>query len=283
FSPKGTIGVCEQLHGKELSFNNINDGNGALEILKEFEEPTVVAVKHTNPCGIGSGKTLIDAYEKAYECDPKSIFGGILAINREVDEEVAKRINEIFIEIVIAPSYSGEALEILKSKRNIRILKLPEIMVKGEKFLDMKRVIGGLLVQERDTELLEEELEVVTDRKPTEEEMEDLLFAWKAVKYVKSNSVVLVKDKGTIGIGMGQVNRVWAVEAATEHSGEKVEGSVLASDGFFPFDDSIKALAKAGVTAIIQPGGSIRDEEAIRTANENGIAMVFTGMRHFKH
>ena len=283
FSPTGTIGVCEQLHGKKLSFNNINDGNGALEILKEFEEPTVVAVKHANPCGIGSGETLIDAYEKAYECDPKSIFGGILAINREVDEEVAKRINEIFIEIVIAPSYSGEALEILKSKRNIRILKLPEIMVKGEKFLDMKRVIGGLLVQERDTELLEEELEVVTDRKPTEEEMEDLLFAWKAVKYVKSNSVVLVKDKGTIGIGMGQVNRVWAVEAAIEHSGEKVEGSVLASDGFFPFDDSIKALAKAGVTAIIQPGGSIRDEEAIRTANENGIAMVFTGMRHFKH
>lgn len=283
FSSKGVIGACEQLHGKELSFNNINDSNGALEILKEFEEPTVVAVKHANPCGIGSGETLIEAYEKAYECDPKSIFGGILAINREVNEDVAKKINEIFIEIVIAPSYSEEALKILKSKKNIRILRLPEIMTKDEKSLDMKRVVGGLLVQERDTILLKDELKVVTNRKPTEEEMEDLLFAWKAVKHVKSNSVVIAKNKGTIGIGMGQVNRVWAVEGAIEHSGEKVKGSVLASDGFFPFDDSVKALGKAGVTAIIQPGGSIRDEETIKAANEMNIAMVFTGMRHFKH
>ncbi len=283
FSPLGTIGSCEQLHGKELSFNNINDGNGALEILKEFEEPTVVAVKHANPCGIGSGKTIIEAYEKAYECDPKSIFGGIIAINREVNEEVANRINEIFIEIVIAPSYTDEALNILKSKKNIRILRTSEIIKNDYKSLDMKRVLGGLLVQERDTKLLKEEIEVVTDRKPTDKELEDLIFAWETVKHVKSNSVVLAKDKGTIGIGMGQVNRIWAVEAAIEHSGEKVKGSVLASDGFFPFDDSVRTLAKAGVTAIIQPGGSIRDEESIKAANENNIAMVFTGMRHFKH
>ncbi|CCQ95930.1 fused phosphoribosylaminoimidazole carboxy formyl formyltransferase; inosine-monophosphate cyclohydrolase [[Clostridium] ultunense Esp] len=280
---EGTIAGAIQLHGKELSFNNINDGNGTLEILKEFDEPTVVAVKHANPCGIGSGENLLEAYNKAYESDKISIFGGIIGANREIDEEVAKRINDIFIEIVMAPSYTEKALEILTSKKNIRILQIPNIMRKEYPFLDIKKVLGGILIQERDIRFLGEELKVVTDRKPTEAEMEDLLFGWKAVKGVKSNGVLLVKDKGTIGIGMGEVNRVWAVKAAIERAGEKVKGSVLASDGFFPFKDSVEALAKAGVTAIIQPGGSLRDKESIEEANRNGIAMVFTGMRHFKH
>lgn len=280
---EGTIAGAIKLHGKELSFNNINDGNGALEILKEFDEPTVVAVKHANPCGIGSGKDLLEAYNKAYESDKISIFGGIISANREIDEDVAKRINDIFVEIVMAPAFTKKALEILTSKKNIRVLRIPNIMKKDYPSLDVKKVLGGILIQERDTVLLGEELKAVTKRKPTDEEMEDLLFSWKAVKNVKSNSVLLAKNKGTIGIGMGEVNRVWAVKAAIERAGEKVKGSVLASDGFFPFKDSVEALAKAGVTAIIQPGGSLRDEESIVEADKNGIAMMFTGMRHFKH
>ena len=280
---EGTIAGGIQLHGKELSFNNINDSNGALEILKEFEEPTVVAVKHANPCGIGSGENLLEAYEKAYETDKISIFGGIIAANREIDGPVAKKINEIFIEIVMAPDFTEEALNILKSKKNIRLLKIPNILKKDYPSYDIKKVLGGILLQERDSKILGGELKVVTKRKPTEEEMEDLLFAWKSVKGVKSNSVLLAKDKGTLGIGMGETNRVWAVEKAIERAGDKAAGSVLASDGFFPFKDSIEALAKAGITAIIQPGGSIRDEESIVEADKNNIAMIFTGIRHFKH
>lgn len=280
---QGTIAGAIKLHGKELSFNNINDANGALEILKEYDEPTVVAVKHTNSCGIGSGKDIYEAYKKAYECDKVSIFGGIIAANREIDQRVATLINEIFIEIVIAPSYTEKALEILSSKKNIRILKIDDIMKNDYKSWDVKKVLGGILIQERDNVLLQDELEFVTKRKPTQEEMKDLLFAWKAVKNTKSNSVVLAKDCGTIGIGMGQVNRIWAVEQAIEHGMEKVRGSVIASDGFFPFRDSIDSLSKAGVTAVIQPGGSIRDEESIQAADEAGIAMVFTHIRHFKH
>ncbi|MCF6461717.1 bifunctional phosphoribosylaminoimidazolecarboxamide formyltransferase/IMP cyclohydrolase [Clostridium sp. Cult3] len=280
---EGTIAGAIQIHGKELSFNNINDSNGALEILKEFDEPTVVAVKHANPCGIGGGGDILEAYRKAYESDTISIFGGIIAANREIDEEVAKLINDIFIEVVMAPSYTKKALAILTSKKNIRVLKIPQIEKKDYKSYDIKKVLGGILLQERDIQLLGEELRVVTNRKPTDDEMEDLLFAWKAVKGVKSNGVLLVKDKATIGIGLGEVNRVWAVENAIERAGEKVEGSVLASDGFFPFKDSVEALAKAGVTAIIQPGGSIKDQESIEEANRHDIAMIFTGMRHFKH
>jgi phosphoribosylaminoimidazolecarboxamide formyltransferase/IMP cyclohydrolase len=280
---EGTVAGATQLHGKELSFNNINDANGALEILKEFQDPTVVAVKHTNPCGIGSGETLLEAYEKAYESDKISIFGGIIAANRQIDEDVARRINEIFVEIVMAPLFTEKALEILSEKKNIRILQIPDIIDNDYRTMDIKKVLGGILVQERDNIILKEELKIVTDRKPTEKEMEDLLFGWKAVKNIKSNAVVLVKDKGTIGIGMGEVNRVWAVENAINRSEEKVKGSVLASDGFFPFKDSVEALAKAGVTAIIQPGGSLRDEESIIEANKNGITMIFTGIRHFKH
>ncbi|TJX14533.1 bifunctional phosphoribosylaminoimidazolecarboxamide formyltransferase/IMP cyclohydrolase [Tissierella creatinini] len=280
----GTLAGGNQLHGKELSFNNINDANGALKMLKEFTEPTVVAVKHTNPCGIGSGKDVLEAYNRAYECDPESIFGGVLAINREVEKEVAEKINSIFIEIVMAPSFSEEALEILKQKKNIRLIQIDNIMDNNYPEYDLKKVLGGLLVQNRDTLLFnEDDLKVVTKKAPTKEEMEDLIFAWKSAKNMNSNGVVIAKDKATIGIGLGEVNRFWAVEEAIQRSKDKIKGSVLASDGFFPFSDSIEALGKAGVTAIIQPGGSLKDEEVIEAANKNNIAMILTGVRHFKH
>lgn len=279
----GTLAGAIQLHGKELSFNNINDSNGALKILKEFTEPTVVAVKHTNPCGIGSGKDIVEAYKRAYECDPESIFGGVLAINREVETEVAEMINSIFIEIVMAPSYTEEALEILKKKKNLRILQIENIMENDYPEWDLKKVLGGILVQDRNNQLIAEGMEVVTDKIPTEDEMEDLMFAWKAAKNISSNGVVIAKDNATVGIGLGEVNRFWAVEEAIQRAGERIHGSVLASDGFFPFSDSIEALGKAGVIAIIQPGGSIKDKEVIEAANKNNISMILTGIRHFKH
>lgn len=280
---EGTIAGSTQLHGKELSFNNINDGNGAIEALKEFNEPTVVAVKHANPCGIGSGEDILEAYEKAYECDKVSIFGGIIAANREINEKVAERISELFLEIIIAPSFTEKALNILTQKKNIRLLQIENIEERSYLELDMKKVIGGVLVQGRDNKLWNEDLTVVTKRKPTEKEMEDMLFAWRAAKNVKSNGVVLAKDKATIGIGLGEVNRIWAVQNAIERSGDKAPGGVLASDGFFPFKDSIETLAKAKIAAIIQPGGSLKDSEVIEEADKHGIAMIFTGMRHFKH
>lgn len=280
---EGTIAGAIQLHGKELSFNNINDANGAIETLKEFTDPTVVAVKHTNPCGIGSGEDLLEAYDKAYESDKISIFGGIIAANMEINEEVAERINELFMEIIIAPSFTEKALEILTRKKNIRLLQIKDICDKKYLELDVKKVMGGILIQDRDDILLNEEIVVVTERKPTEKEMDDMLFSWKAAKNVKSNGVILAKDKGTVGIGLGEVNRVWAVQNAIERAGNKAEGSVLASDGFFPFKDSIEILSKAKISAIIQPGGSLKDSEVIEEANKHGMTMIFTGMRHFKH
>lgn len=281
----GSLVQAEQLHGKELSFNNINDANGALETLKEFEEPAVVAVKHANPCGVGTGSDIFDAYVKAYEADPISIFGGIVAANRTIDASTAAEINKIFVEIVIAPDFTEEALAILTQKKNIRLLKLNDILAKapGDSY-DLKKVGGGILVQETDDSLFEEEaLKVVTDRVPTEREMEDLKFAMKVVKHIKSNGIVLAKEGRTIGAGPGQVNRIWAVENSIRQATAGTEGAVLASDAFFPFDDCVTAAAKAGITAIIQPGGSVNDEDSIKKANEMGIAMVFTGMRHFKH
>ncbi len=278
----GTLAGGKQLHGKALSFNNINDSNGALRALKEFDEPTVVGVKHSNPCGIGSGNTLEEAYIKAYECDKESIFGGIIAANREVDKELADMINSIFIEVVLAPGFSHEALEILTKKKNIRLIQIDDIEKDIDEF-DSKKVFGGLLVQERDSLLLLEDMEIATARVPTDKEMDDLIFAWKAAKNINSNGIVLAKDKATIGIGLGEVNRSWAVEEALERGSHKIEGSVIASDGFFPFKDSIEIIAKYGVKAIIQPGGSIRDPEVIEEADKNGIAMLFTGIRHFKH
>lgn len=281
----GSLVKAQQLHGKELSFNNINDTNGALQALKEFAEPAVVAVKHANPCGVGIGEDIFSAYKKAYDCDPTSIFGGIVAANRPIDKATAEEINKIFIEIVIAPDFTEEAMAILTQKKNIRLLQLEKIEEKGpEGQIDIKKVTGGLLVQGTDDMLYnEEELKVVTDRKPTDKEMEDMKLAMKVVKHIKSNGIVIAKDQATIGIGPGQVNRIWAVENAIRQSNTSLEGAVLASDAFFPFDDCVTAAAKAGITAIIQPGGSMRDQESIDKANELGIAMVFCGVRHFKH
>ncbi len=279
----------KQLHGKELSFNNINDTNGAIELLKEFEEPTVVGSKHANPCGVGSGKDILEAFNKAYEADPVSIFGGIVALNVEVNKKVAEKINKLFVEIVVAPSFSKDALKILKTKKNIRLIEIKDINKKSANSYDLKKVGGGLLIQDRDESLFNNSnLEIVTEKKPKDEEMKDLIFAWKVVKHTKSNAIVVAKDKQSIGIGPGQVSRIWAcrqaIDHALEHLGkESLLGSVMASDAFFPFKDSIEEAAKAGVKAVIQPGGSIRDEEVIKACNEAGIAMVFTRTRHFKH
>ena len=287
---KGLLANAVQLHGKELSFNNINDTNGALELLKEFTEPTVVGCKHANPCGVGSADTIYEAYQKAYQSDPVSIFGGIVVANREIDAKTAEEMSKIFLEIILAPSFTPEALEILTKKKNVRIMTLDHIEVKQPKgALDLKKVSGGLLVQDVDNVLFgDEELKVVTKVAPTEKQMEDLKFAWKMVKYTKSNGIAIGKDKQSIGIGPGQVNRIWAcrqaIEHGTDHLGaDAVKGAALASDAFFPFPDCVEECAKAGIAAIIQPGGSIRDQESIDACDKYGIAMVFTGMRHFRH
>lgn len=280
----GTLTEAIQLHGKELSYNNIGDTDGALETLKEFEEPTIVAAKHANPCGVGSASTLLDAYRKAYEADPVSIFGGIVAANREIDAATAEEMSKIFLEVVIAPAFSREALTILTQKKNIRLLQLPAIGQKDTAARKAKTVLGGLLIQDLDTALLEEsKLQVVTERKPTEKEMQDLLFAWKVVKHTKSNGIAIAKDLCTTGVGPGQVSRIWALENAIRQGGSRIQGSVMASDAFFPFSDCVEAAHQAGITAIIQPGGSVRDQDSIDAANQYGIAMIFTGMRHFKH
>lgn len=278
-----SLATAKQLHGKELSFNNIQDANAALEIVAEYNEPTIVAVKHMNPCGIGLADNVSDAFTRAYEADPISIFGGIIACNREVDKQTAEQMHEIFLEIVMAPSFTEEAIAILTQKKNIRLLELTEFEEdkETEKITTVK---GGILVQTSDDGKVEaEDLEVVTDRKPTTEEIEDLLFSWKAVKHVKSNAIVLAKNKQTVGIGAGQMNRIGAANIAIEQAGEKSRGAVLASDAFFPMPDTVEAAAKAGVTAIIQPGGSKRDQDSIDVCNARGISMVYTKMRHFKH
>ncbi len=285
FVRAGSLSKAKQLWGKELSYNNINDANGALELVKEFDEPCVVASKHANPCGVGVGKTVCEAYIKAYESDPVSVFGGILAINRVVDAATAAEINKIFIEIVIAEGFTDEALEILKTKKNIRLLELPDIRARREKnAYDMKKVYGGLLIQDYDETLFaEENVKVVTERAPTAEEMKALLFNWKVVKYTKSNAIVIGLEDRTTGIGMGQTNRIWAAQQAIEHAGAKAKGSVMASDAFFPFPDCVEECVKAGITAIIQPGGSLRDQLSIDACNAAGIAMIFVGDRHFRH
>lgn len=285
---EGNITTAEQLHGKELSYNNINDANAALQIVKEFSEPAVVAVKHMNPCGVGIGSTIEEAYRKAYEADPTSIFGGIVAANREIDGATARLLHEIFLEIVLAPGFTPEALEILTKKKNIRLLRLGDAFAAADRpaasYHNITSVEGGMLVQDNDALQLDRStLKVVTERAPTEEELRQLLFGWKVVKHVKSNAIVLAKDNMTIGVGAGQMNRVGAARIAIEQAGEKAKGSVLASDAFFPMGDTVELAAQAGITAIIQPGGSIKDEESIAAANKCGIAMVFTGIRHFKH
>lgn len=280
-----TLATAKQLNGKELSYNNLNDANAALELVREFKQPAVVAIKHMNPCGVGLGSNLFEAYQKAYEADPVSIFGGIVATNQTVDAKTAAEMKKIFLEIILAPSFTEEALQILKTKKNLRLLTVEEaVLTQANVPLKLQSIDGGLLVQEEDLKSLKkEECKTVTDRAPTEEEWEQLLFAWKVVKHVKSNAIVLAKDFRTLGVGAGQMNRVGAAKIAIEQAGESTKGSVLASDAFFPMKDTLQLAAEAGVTAIIQPGGSIRDEESVDEANKHGIAMVFTGIRHFKH
>ena len=255
----------------------------------ECLQATTVGCKHSNPCGVASGKDIHEAYVRAYNTDPVSIFGGILCANRKIDKATAEEISKIFLEIVLAPDFDDDALEVLEQKKNIRLLKLKDVMKKQpETAYDVKKVSGGILIQDIDSKLLGDELKVVTDRKPTEKEMEDLLFTWKVVKFTKSNGIAIGKDKQSVGIGPGQVNRIWATEQAIDHGTKQlgadvVKGAVLASDAFFPFDDCVEAAHKAGITAIIQPGGSKRDQDSIDACNKYGIAMVFTGMRHFRH
>lgn len=279
----GALVNGKQIHGKQLSFNNINDTEGALACLKEFSEPTIVAVKHANPCGVGTADTISEAYKKAYECDPTSIFGGIIASNRPIDAETAEQISKIFVEIVIAPSFRKEALEILTKKPSVRLIELMHIGERPPKTdINIKKVSGGLLVQDLDLEL-NDELKVVTKLAPTPKQIEDMEFAMKVVKHTRSNAIVYAKDGMTIGIGPGQTNRIWAAQNAIKQSNFDMKDCVMASDAFFPFDDVVRAAAEAGCTAIIQPGGSIRDQESIDAADELGIAMVFSGYRHFKH
>ncbi len=288
--PAGTITAARQLHGKELSFNNISDGNAALELVKEFSEPAVVAVKHANPCGVGIGSDIYSAYQKAYQSDPTSIFGGIVALNREVDLQTAEAMSELFLEIVIAPAFTRESFDLLAKKKNLRLLEIPELgkgarmRDKSNSGYDFKKVGGGLLVQELDLgELDPVELKVVTKRAPSADELKELQFGWKVVKYIKSNAIVLTKNLGTIGVGAGQMNRVGSAKIAFSQAGEAAKGACLASDAFFPMPDTVEEAAKAGIIAIIQPGGSIKDQESIDVADKFGITMVFTGIRHFRH
>lgn len=285
FPVAGSLAKARQLHGKELSYNNINDTNGALNLLKEFTEPTIVACKHSNPCGVASDSTISGAFAKANASDPTSIFGGIIAANREIDKDTAEQIHKIFIEIVVAPSFSAEALEILTKKANIRLLELPDIaQAIPEGNYDMKKVLGGLLVQDYDNKVIDKDkINVVTKIAPTQKQLEDLDFAMKVVKHTKSNAIVVAKDKVTLGIGCGQVNRIWATQQAIEHSLTPTQGAVLASDAFFPFDDCVEEAGKAGIAAIAQPGGSRNDELSVQACDKLGISMIFTGDRHFKH
>ncbi|MEN1761650.1 bifunctional phosphoribosylaminoimidazolecarboxamide formyltransferase/IMP cyclohydrolase [Anoxynatronum sibiricum] len=278
----GTLAAARQLQGKELSFNNINDAAGTLSLLQEFTVPTAVAVKHTNPCGVASGETIEEAWEKAYGADPLSIFGGIVAFNRPVTETVAQGILPIFLEVVMAPAFTPEALQVLAAKPNIRLLEIAGIDNALQGTLDLKRVPGGLLVQQAD-DALANPLELKTTTALTDVLEEDLRFAWKIVKHVKSNAIVIAKNQQTLAVGPGQTSRIWALENALRNTTHDTQGAVMASDAFFPFSDCVETAAQAGITAIIQPGGSQKDQESIEACNRHGIAMAFTGMRHFKH
>lgn len=278
-----SIAYAEQLHGKELSYNNIQNANAAIQIVKEFDAPAAVAVKHMNPCGVGTSQTIEDAFHKAYEADPVSIFGGIIALNREVDVATAEHLSKIFLEIVIAPSFTEEAIELLTKKKNIRLLTISFEQNKQDKWNTVS-VEGGLLMQEPDSfGFKDADIRVATDREPTEAEWEAMKLGWAVVKHVKSNAIVVSDNERTLGVGAGQMNRVGAAGIALTQAGERAKGAALASDAFFPMDDTVEAAAKAGITAIIQPGGSVKDEDSIKKANEYGITMVFTGVRHFKH
>jgi len=269
-----------QLHGKEMSYNNIQDASAALDILSEFDETTCVAVKHMNPCGVATGSSVFEAYSRTYEADPVSIFGGIVAVNGKVDKETAEKMHSIFLEIILATDYDKEALEILTKKKNLRIYKLSEKNNNHDQ--QIKSVRGGILVQDFNDKLADE-YEDVTEKKVDESQQRDIEFGLKVVKHVKSNAIVVVKNGQTLGIGAGQMNRVGSCKIALEQAGEKARGAVLASDAFFPMRDSADIAADYGIAAIVQPGGSIRDQESIDACNEKGVAMVFSKIRHFKH
>ena len=283
----GSVSSAKQLQGKALSYNNIADTDAALECVKEFAEPACVIVKHANPCGVAIADNILDAYDRAFKTDPTSAFGGIIAFNRELDAETAKSIiDRQFAEVIIAPKVTAEAVEVIAAKKNLRLLECGEWTAQSTGF-DVKRVNGGLLVQDRDHGMVAlDDLKVVTKRQPTEEEMKDALFCWKVAKFVKSNAIVYAKGNGTIGVGAGQMSRVYSAKIAGIKAADEnleVAGSVMASDAFFPFRDGIDAAAEAGIKCVIQPGGSIRDDEVIAAADEHGMAMIFTGMRHFRH
>ncbi|MCS0417156.1 bifunctional phosphoribosylaminoimidazolecarboxamide formyltransferase/IMP cyclohydrolase [Vibrio diabolicus] len=284
---EASVSTARQIQGKALSYNNIADTDAALECVKEFNEPACVIVKHANPCGVALGKDILEAYNRAYQTDPTSAFGGIIAFNQELDAKTASAIVERqFVEVIIAPSVSAEAIEIVAAKKNVRLLECGEWSTKTTGF-DVKRVNGGLLVQDRDQGMVSlDDLKVVSKRQPTEEELKDALFCWKVAKYVKSNAIVYSKGDMTIGVGAGQMSRVYSAKIAgikAADEGLQVEGCVMASDAFFPFRDGIDAAAEAGIKCVIQPGGSMRDDEVIAAADEHGMAMIFTGMRHFRH
>ncbi|EGR1424810.1 TPA: bifunctional phosphoribosylaminoimidazolecarboxamide formyltransferase/IMP cyclohydrolase [Vibrio vulnificus] len=284
---EASVATARQIQGKALSYNNIADTDAALECVKEFNEPACVIVKHANPCGVALGKDILEAYNRAYQTDPTSAFGGIIAFNQELDAETATAIVERqFVEVIIAPSVSAEAIEVVAAKKNVRLLECGEWTTKTAGF-DVKRVNGGLLVQDRDQGMVSlDDLKVVSKRQPTEEELKDALFCWKVAKYVKSNAIVYSKGDMTIGVGAGQMSRVYSAKIAgikAADEGLQVEGCVMASDAFFPFRDGIDAAAEAGIKCVIQPGGSMRDDEVIAAADEHGMAMIFTGMRHFRH
>ncbi|HFQ4940961.1 TPA: bifunctional phosphoribosylaminoimidazolecarboxamide formyltransferase/IMP cyclohydrolase [Vibrio vulnificus] len=284
---EASVATARQIQGKALSYNNIADTDAALECVKEFNEPACVIVKHANPCGVALGKDILEAYNRAYQTDPTSAFGGIIAFNQELDAETATAIVERqFVEVIIAPSVSAEAIEVVAAKKNVRLLECGEWTTKTAGF-DVKRVNGGLLVQDRDQGMVSlDDLKVVSKRQPTEEELKDALFCWKVAKYVKSNAIVYSKGDMTIGVGAGQMSRVYSAKIAgikAADEGLQVEGCIMASDAFFPFRDGIDAAAEAGIKCVIQPGGSMRDDEVIAAADEHGMAMIFTGMRHFRH
>ncbi|MDA2918711.1 bifunctional phosphoribosylaminoimidazolecarboxamide formyltransferase/IMP cyclohydrolase [Desulfobacterota bacterium AH_259_B03_O07] len=274
-----------QIQGKELSLNNIFDTDAAFETVKEFSETACVIVKHKNPCGVATAENPFLAFAKAKECDPESSFGGIVAFNTEVDEATASELSGMFLEVVLAPSYTEGAISTLSTKKNLRVMKTPPLNNSRKEGLDHKKVVGGLLVQDRDLSADEDfkNFKVETKRQPTDEEMQALKFAWKVCKHVKSNAIIFARDGQTIGIGAGQMSRIDSVKLASMKANITTNGSVLASDAFFPFRDGIDEAAKSGITAIVQPGGSIRDQETIAAADEHGIAMVFTGVRHFRH
>lgn len=284
---EASVSTARQIQGKALSYNNIADTDAALECVKEFAEPACVIVKHANPCGVALGGDILEAYNRAYQTDPTSAFGGIIAFNRELDAQTAAAIVERqFVEVIIAPSVSAEAVEVVAAKKNVRLLECGQWSTKTTGF-DVKRVNGGLLVQDRDQGMVSaEELKVVSKRHPTAEELKNALFCWKVAKYVKSNAIVYSKGDMTIGVGAGQMSRVYSAKIAgikAADEGLQVEGCVMASDAFFPFRDGIDAAAEAGIKCVIQPGGSMRDDEVIVAADEHGMAMIFTGMRHFRH